>query len=86
MASAVAHRYHYEPNLSQPVHAREIRAPGNVVSLNLRARINVVADRINLRGVEIERLVHCSIQISNAISSFDLETLRKIVAGLEQQA
>ena len=75
VASAVAHGNHYDTELGEPVGPGETLAPGDVVGLHLRTRIYIVADRIDLRGIEVIRLVHRSVQVCHPVGCLDLEPL-----------
>ena len=57
VTAPVAHGYDNESELGQPVGSGKASAPLDVVGFHLRARINVIAYRIDLCGVEIEWLV-----------------------------
>ena len=86
MAAAVAHRDHDEAHLRQAVGAHHALGPGDVVGLDLRAGIDVVDDRIDLGGVEVERLVHRAVEVGDAVGGLDLEALRHLVARCVEQA
>ena len=86
VSAAVADRDHDHSDLGEPVGAGEALAPGDVVRLHLRTRINIVADRIDLCGVEVVRLVHRSVEVGDTVGGLHLESFRELVAGLEQQA
>ena len=84
MAAAVADGHDDEAELRQAVGAGHTLAPGDVDGLHLRTGINVVADGIDLRGVEVKRLVDGAVKVRHAVRRLDLETLREAVSGLEQ--
>ena len=50
-------------------------------ALGLRARIDVRDDRVFLRRVEVERLVHHAVEIGDAVVGLDRERLGKLEAG-----
>ena len=85
MTAPVAHGYDNESELGQPVGPGKSSTPLDVVGFHLRARINVIAYRIDLCGVEIEWLVDGAIQIGDAVGSLDGETLREFVSGSEKE-
>jgi hypothetical protein len=42
--------------------------------------IYILDDRIDFGGVKVKRLVHDTIQISNSVTSFDLEWFWKLIS------
>ena len=86
MAAAVAHGDDNHPQLGEPVGAGEVLAPGDVVGLHLRTRIDIVADRIDLCRVEVIGFVHRSVEVGHSVCRLDLESFGESVAGFQQQA
>ncbi len=86
MSAPVADRDDNHSQLRESVRAGEALAPRDVVGFHLRSGIDIVADRIDLRGVEVVRFVHCSVKIRDTVRGLNLESLRELVTGLEQQA
>ena len=86
MAAAVADRDHDEADLGEAVRAHHALGPGDVVRLDLRAGIDIVNNRIHARGIEVEGLVHRAVEVRDPVGRLDLEALRHLVAGGEQQA
>ena len=86
MTSSVAHCNYDESELGKSVGSGESSAPADVVGLYLRAWINVVADRVDLCGIEVKWLIDSAIQVGNAIGGLYLEALREFVTGSEKSA
>ena len=84
MASAVPDGDYDESHLGEPVGACHVWTPRYVVGLDLWSGIYVFYDRIYFCGVEVERLVHHSIQISDSVGSLDSEPFGKSVSGCKQ--
>ena len=71
MASAVAYGDDDKTQLGKTVCAGKALAPFDVVGFYLGARIYIVADGIDLGGVEVERLVDGSIKVGEAVCGFE---------------
>ena len=84
MAAAVAYRHHDEAQLGQAVGTGEALAPGDVHGFHLRPRIHVIAHRIDLRGIEVKRLVDGSVQVRDAVGRLYLEALGELIPGRKQ--
>ena len=85
MTSSVTYGNDDESELCKSVGSGESSAPTDVVGLYLRTRINVVADRIDLCGIEVKWLIDSTIQVGNTVCSLYLEALREFVTGSEKQ-
>ena len=86
MAAAVAHGDDDDPQLGQPVGPGHAGGPVHGVGLHLRAGIDVIGNRIDLRGVEVERLVHGPVQVGDPVRRFYDETFGEAIAGREKLA
>ena len=84
MTAAVAHRHDDEAQLCQAVGTGEALAPGDVHGFHLRPRIDVIAHRIDLRGIEVKRLVDGSVQVRDAVGRLYLEALGELIPGRKQ--
>ena len=84
MTTSVTHRNDNETCLSQPIgtygHFLE-RIDG---SFDLRTRIDIVDDRIDLGRIEVEGLVHDTIEIGHAIGGLHLKGFRELITGCQQ--
>ena len=82
MAAAVAHLDDDEPELRErDVVAARVERLGH--ALGLRPGIDIRDDRILLRRVEVERLVHDAIEIGDAIVRLHRERLRELEADFQ---
>ena len=85
MASAVTHGDYYEAYLREALQAQEAAAPGDVVSLYLRAGIYVINYRISLCGIKVEGFVHGAVKVCDAVGGLNLEALGELVASCQKQ-
>ena len=73
MASSLADRYDDETCLGQTVGTHAHACERIIYRLNLRTRIDIVHDRVDLGRIEVERLVHDSVKVCHSVSGLDLE-------------
>ena len=80
MASSLSYGDHDEARLSKTV-GTYVHACERIINrLDLRARIHVINYRINLCGIEIERLVHDAVKIRDAVSRLYRKEFREPVS------
>ena len=80
MSAAVAHRHHDEAHLRQPVGAVHTAGEAFTYGFRLRAGIYVLDDWIFFGRVEIERFIHHTIEICDAVIGFYFKDFGEFIA------